>query len=113
MCPEVRGRAECGRGKSPDSFFLELRALPSRDALALPCPLAAGPHGQQVGFQSGSRYGRTDPDAVPLGPDDRLQRRFYANGRYGKRSGQAGPGQPALTEFQLLDGTSLTVSLET
>ncbi|KAK3923319.1 Envelopment polyprotein, partial [Frankliniella fusca] len=81
----------------------------------------AGPHGQQVGFQSGSRYGRTDPDAAPLGPDDRLQRRFYANGRYGKRSGGggaagagagAGPAAAAgavaasLAEYQLLDDFS-------
>lgn len=74
----------------------------------------AGPHGQQVGFQSGSRYGRTDPDAAPLGPDDRLQRRFYANGRYGKRSGSGaaaaagatGAAGAALAEYQLLDDFS-------
>lgn len=72
------------------------------------CVCAAGPHGQQVGFQSGSRYGRTDPDAAPMGPDDRLQRRFYANGRYGKRaSGVSSVSGPALVspEYQLLDGT--------
>lgn len=63
----------------------------------------AGPHGQQVGFQSGSRYGRTDPDAAPMGPDDRLQRRFYANGRYGKRA--SGPTLVS-PEYQLLDDFS-------
>lgn len=71
----------------------------------------AGPHGQQVGFQSGSRYGRTDPDAAPMGPDDRLQRRFYANGRYGKRSAAGGPGAPSgavLAEYQYLDDFSGT-----
>lgn len=60
--------------------------------------IAANPHGQQGGFQTGSRYGRTDPDAA-MGPDDRLQRRFYANGRYGKRASSA-----TLAEYQLLDG---------